>query len=40
WLYRQLQWRLSTRSPLLAGWVGGHVLITRSGYWSHRRPAR
>lgn len=40
WLYRQLQWRIATRHPLAAGWVGGHVLITRSGRWSNRRPAR
>ena len=40
WLYRQLQWRLSTRYPLMAGWVGGHVLIRRSGYWSNRRQVR
>ena len=28
WLYRQLQWRIATRYPLVAGWIGGHVLIT------------
>jgi hypothetical protein len=37
WLYRQLQWRIATRHPLMAGWVGGHVLISRSGFWSTRR---
>ncbi len=37
WLYRQLQWRIATRHPLIAGWVGGHVLISRSGFWSTRR---
>ena len=37
WLYRQLQWRIATRHPLMAGWVGGHVLIPRSGFWSTRR---
>lgn len=40
WLYRQLQWRIATKFPLLAGWVGGHMLITRSGFWSTRRPER
>ena len=39
WLYRQLQWRIASRYPPLAGWVGGHVLITRSGRWSNRRAA-
>ena len=40
WLYRQLQWRIATRHPLAAGWVGGHVLISRSGFWTTRRSAR
>ena len=40
WLYRQLQWRIATRHPLMAGWVGGHVLISRSGFWSTRRSMR
>ena len=40
WLYRQLQWRIATRYPLVAGWIGGHALITRSGRWSNRRVAR
>lgn len=39
WLYRQLQWRIATRYPLVAGWVGGHVLISRSGFWTTRRSA-
>ncbi|MFI8727880.1 TIGR03750 family conjugal transfer protein [Stutzerimonas kunmingensis] len=37
WLYRQLQWRLALRHPLAASWLGGHRLITRSGYWTTRR---
>ena len=37
WLYRQLQWRIATRHPLAAGWVGGHLLISRSGFWTTRR---
>lgn len=40
WLYRQLQWRLASGYPLLAGWVGGTALITRSGAWSVRREVR
>lgn len=39
WLYRQLQWRIATRHPLMAGWVGSHVLISRSGFWTTRRSA-
>jgi conjugative transfer region protein (TIGR03750 family) len=37
WLYRQLQWRLAVRHPLVADWLGGQGLITRSGYWATRR---
>ncbi|MGX6624371.1 TIGR03750 family conjugal transfer protein [Pseudomonas aeruginosa] len=37
WLYRQLQWRIATRHPLMAGWVGDDVLISRSGFWTTRR---
>ena len=40
WLYRQLQWRIATRHPLMAGWVGGHVLISRSGFWTTCRSTR
>ncbi|VFR27505.1 FIG01210734: hypothetical protein [plant metagenome] len=40
WLYRHLQWWIASRYPLLAGWVGGHVLIMRSGFWSNRRGVR
>ncbi|KMK85824.1 TIGR03750 family conjugal transfer protein [Pectobacterium brasiliense] len=40
WLYRQLQWRITTRYPLFTGWVGGHRLITRSGFWSNKRTMR
>jgi len=39
WLYRQLQWTISTRWPLLSGWIGGDGLITRAGFWSTRRCA-
>ncbi|MBN0273706.1 TIGR03750 family conjugal transfer protein, partial [Pseudomonas aeruginosa] len=39
WLYRQLQWRIATRYPLVAGWVGGHGLISRSGFSTTRRSA-
>lgn len=37
WLYRQIQWRVALRQPLLAPFVGGHALVTRSGWWSTRR---
>ena len=37
WLYRQLQWMLCQRYPLLARYVGGEGLILRSGAWSTRR---
>lgn len=40
WLYRQIQWWLAVRRPLLASFVGGKVLVTRSGYWSTRRSQR
>ncbi|MBP7654932.1 MULTISPECIES: TIGR03750 family conjugal transfer protein [Pseudomonadota] len=40
WLYRQLQWRIASQHPRLAGWVGGHALVRRSGLWSVRRLAR
>lgn len=39
WLYRQLQWRLALRYPVIAAHVGGNALITRSGYWTTRRRA-
>ena len=37
--YRHRQWRIATLHPLMAGWVGGHVLIARSGVWTTRRSA-
>lgn len=37
WLYRQIQWWVAAHLPLLASLVGGHALVTRSGYWSTRR---
>ena len=37
WLYRQLQWRLALRHPVLAALLSGQRLITRSGYWTTRR---
>ncbi|RMX06785.1 TIGR03750 family conjugal transfer protein [Corticibacter populi] len=40
WLYRQIQWWLAVRRPLLASFVGGKVLVTRSGHWSTRRSQR
>jgi conjugative transfer region protein (TIGR03750 family) len=40
WLYRQLQWQLALRYPMLAVLVGGRCLITRSGYWTTRRTTQ
>ncbi|WP_040268269.1 TIGR03750 family conjugal transfer protein [Pseudomonas rhodesiae] len=37
WLYRQLQWLLCQRYPLLARYVGGEGLILHSGAWHTRR---
>ena len=37
WLYRQLQWRLALRFPVLAAHIEGQQLITRSGWWTTRR---
>ncbi|MCL1861749.1 MAG: TIGR03750 family conjugal transfer protein [Proteobacteria bacterium] len=37
WLYRSLQMRITRRVPALAGVLGGHGLIHRSGVWSTRR---
>lgn len=37
WLYRQIQWWMAVRQPSLAHFVGGHALVTRSGFWSTRR---
>ena len=37
WLYRQIQWRVTLRCPLLAPFIGGETLLTRSGYWTTRR---
>ncbi|MCL2590240.1 MAG: TIGR03750 family conjugal transfer protein [Betaproteobacteria bacterium] len=40
WLYRSLQMRITRRMPALAGVVGGHGLIYRSGAWGTRRTLR
>lgn len=37
WFYRNLQWRIANRFPLLMAAVGGQDLIKRSGIWYHRR---
>ncbi|MFT3803463.1 MAG: TIGR03750 family conjugal transfer protein [Burkholderiaceae bacterium] len=37
WLYRQLQWRVTTHLSPLSRFVGGGNLVTRSGYWTTRR---
>ena len=39
WRYRQLQWRLTLRYPVLAAHLGGCRLVTRTGCWSTRRTA-
>ncbi len=40
WLYRHLQWWIGRHVPALAGFVGGHELIVRSGYWTTHRTRR
>ncbi|CEG54638.1 MULTISPECIES: TIGR03750 family conjugal transfer protein [Pseudomonadaceae] len=40
WFYRNLQWRIANRFPLLMAWTGGQDLIKRSGVWYHRRGER
>lgn len=40
WLYRSLQLRITRRVPALAGVLGGHGLIHRTGAWSTRRAMR
>lgn len=37
WLYRHLQWWISTHVPILAAHCGGRDLITHSGPWTVRR---
>lgn len=37
WLYRQIQWQIRVRYPVLSDMLGGSHLITRSGYWTTRR---
>lgn len=37
WFYRNLQWRIANRFPVLMAWTGGQDLIKRSGIWYHRR---
>lgn len=37
WLYRQLQWSLAQRWPILQHLLSDEALITRSGYWTVRR---
>ncbi|MFW7269228.1 TIGR03750 family conjugal transfer protein [Gluconacetobacter sp. Hr-1-5] len=40
WLHRQIQWWLAVRHPSLGAVLGTRALITRTGSWSTRRPAR
>jgi len=37
WLYRQLQWQIRIRYPMLCSMLGASHLITRSGRWTPRR---
>ncbi|RUS67748.1 hypothetical protein CUZ56_00225 [Saezia sanguinis] len=37
WLYRQLQWQIRVRYPVLSDMLGGSHLITRCGRWTTRR---
>lgn len=37
WLYRQIQWQIRVRYPLLSEMLGGSHLIIRSGFWTTRR---
>jgi conjugative transfer region protein (TIGR03750 family) len=40
WLYRQMQWWVARRLPVLAGYLGARDLITRSGPWTTHREKR
>lgn len=40
WLYRQMQWRVALRLPVLSAWTGGCDLVVRSGRWEVRRSRR
>lgn len=37
WIYRQLQWRIAQRAPIVRPYIGARELITRSGAWTPRR---
>jgi conjugative transfer region protein (TIGR03750 family) len=37
WLYRQIQWWIRRRYPVLSHILGGRDLINRSGFWTTRR---
>lgn len=39
WLYRQIQWWIRRRYPVLSRYLGGRDLINRSGVWTTRRGA-
>jgi conjugative transfer region protein (TIGR03750 family) len=39
WLYRQIQWWVRRRHPVLSVYLGGSDLITHSGSWTTRRGA-
>ena len=37
YLYRQLQWQIRVRYPVISDMLGGSHLITRTGRWTTRR---
>lgn len=37
WLYRQMQWQLKQRMPMLGKLTGGQTLITLTGSWEVKR---
>ena len=39
WVYRQIQWWIRRRYPVLSRTLGGRDLINRSGFWTTRRGA-
>jgi conjugative transfer region protein (TIGR03750 family) len=40
WLYRQIQWQIRVRYPVLSDMLGGSYLITRCGCWTTRRTLK
>lgn len=40
WLYRYLQWSITSKYPSIGGFIGGNTLIMRSGWWEIKRNYR